>query len=191
MRDSVGLCALCSLVPDWFSLAIDMFFYTGVVMRTLKLCNFQQFLERDFSCFCIAVNELGKILVSLVRQIAQLLVLCLPIFCEAGSFPKGQYADKEFNFHPGGHVGSCVRVFNFGEYPISYSWTGFVEVLAPVSPQVKSESGPKPHQETDEVKGNDVARYGLRDLIKDHGLWLLLCFVIGFLCFAGCSSRRY
>lgn len=160
-------------------------------MRILKLCDFQQFLQCDFSRFRIAVNELGKILVPLVRQIAQFLVLCVPIFCEASPFPEWKHANKEFNLYPVGHIRSCVRVFDFADDPIAYSGTSFVEILAPVSPQVEPESSPKAQQEADGVKGDDVGSYGLGDLVKDHGLGFLIFFMVGFLCVAGGYSRRY
>lgn len=160
-------------------------------MEGLKACDFQKPLQCCLPGWRVAVNQHSKIGVSLIGKIFALLVLCGPVFCEAGSVPKGQQADKEFDLHSGGAVRACVRVFDFADDPIAYSGASFVEILAPVSPQVEPESSPEAQQETDGVKSDDVGSYGLGDLVKDHGLGFLIFFMVGFLCVAGGYSRRY
>lgn len=159
-------------------------------MKPLKLRNFEQVVQRNISRISIAVNELGKIFFSFVRQIAQFLILLMPIFCEASSFPKWQDANKKFDINAAGSVGSCVRVVDFTEQPITYGGAGFVEVVTAVAPKVEAKPGQNAKQETNEVKRNDVVRYGLGDLIKEHGIGLFLSFLIGFLCVGEFYPRK-
>lgn len=160
-------------------------------MAGLKARDFQKPLQGGLPALGIGVNQHSKVRVSLVGKVFALLVLCLPVFCEAGPVPEGQQASKEFNLNSGGAVLACVRVFDFLDQPVADWWAGFVEVVPAVSPQIEAKTSPKAQQKTDEVKKDDAVRYGFGDLIKDHGLVLLISFLLGFMGFAFAGTRKY
>lgn len=171
---------------------VFMGFCTGVgELMALKRCDFQKPFQGKFPAWGVAINKHAKVGHSLVGQVISLLFLCLPVFCEAGSLPVRQEADKELNVNSAWAVAGCVRVFDFTQQPVAYGWAGFVEVVTTVAPQVEAKASPKSQQETNEVKKDDVVRYGFGDLIKDHGLMLLISFLLGFSGFAFAPLRKY
>lgn len=159
-------------------------------MSGLKLCKFYQLFQGRFPGLCVGVNQHAKFRYPLMRQFAKLLLLCLPVLCEAGAFPAGQHANKKVDIDIGWHVGCCVGVFQFPNQPAANGWAGFVEVVSSVSPKVEPEAGKNTQQKADEVKGDDVASYGLGDLIKEHGIVLAACFLIGILCVPSSDRRK-
>lgn len=156
----------------------------------LKPGDVQQRLECLLPCGRVAVRKQCKVRIFLVRQIIHFMLLCSPMLCKAGPLPEWKHADKEFYLDLVGSVGSCSRLLEFAENPIAYSWAGVVEVVPAVAPEVEPKARPQAQQEANEIKSDDVARYGLGDVLRDHGMWLLLYFLMGFLCVAGGYSRR-